>query len=91
MFQATLTFYENLDFLYNYWHRNEGMLQFFMDISLKPHAKFHEAPIKNVVRTNYLKFDFSNECVPPSCYQFRAFMFSSFQIFKYFKYWCKLL
>ena len=47
--------------------RATNMLQFLMDIDLKPYAKFRENSIKTLARTIYLKFDISKECVPPPC------------------------
>ena len=49
LFQATMAFYQNLDFPHNFCWRNEIMLQFLINIDLKPHAKFHrENPIKTL-------------------------------------------
>ena len=46
MFHATMTFYQNLDFPYNFLDRNEIMLQILIRIDLNSQAKLHENPVK---------------------------------------------
>ena len=42
MFLVTVIFYQNLDFLRKFLHKNEIMLQFITNIDLKKHAKFYK-------------------------------------------------
>ena len=74
-------------------HHSPGatdMLQFLLNINLKPHAKFHGNMIKTVQEQTVsirkddpiLNFTLATSVLPPSCSHLRALIFISFQYSK---------
>ena len=64
-FQATMTFYQNLDSPHNFGQRNEFMLNVLINIDLKSHAFLFKNPIKTLRERTIRNFILATSVFPP--------------------------
>ena len=81
VFQATMTFYQSLDFFYSF-EIGVKIYAFLINIDIKPHIKLHGSPIKKLGKRAMRNFTSAASVFHLSCNRFRTFTFTPSQIFE---------